>query len=221
MEAPSGSSIKRGRVFSILFSAAKEGEDREMLRILTPADMSTSTFRQISVVEEREAWSPIDIQNSILEGAALALRKVIVNTHNKNNPLRIWESACWCYRWIVDDSKTANCVILALIPTIAEGIVLQRPEQFRWTVPPPMIRELILKRTSLGQLTTANDLSIEDIYRIAGRDLIEQDPSPNRPALKKGRSVREGDLPTVGDYSGELNDPDGIPQDQKSVYVAE
>lgn len=47
--------------------------------------------------------------------AALALRKVIVNTYNKVNPLRKWTDAAWLYKSIKADEENNHYVCLAFI----------------------------------------------------------------------------------------------------------
>lgn len=90
---PPTTKTKRGRVFPVLFMAAEAGDHQKRIRLLTPVDKQC-IHKQMSIVEGKQNWSSKEVQNQILEEIALALRKAIVNTHNRHNPLRMWENAC-------------------------------------------------------------------------------------------------------------------------------
>lgn len=217
---PPGYAIRRGRVFPILFSAAETGDKPENVRILSPRREEFSTFRQVSTIEGKQDWSKKEVLNSILEETALALRKIIINTHNRTNPLRVWESACWHFKWIQDEANgSAHCVILGFIPSIAEGITLQRPDNFRWIKAPSAVGEMLLDQNSLGQLAEAKEVPIEVVQYLVGKDLTEQDPSPPRPVFKRGR--QETELEKDNQQNGIPAYPEGQPQEPKNQINAE
>lgn len=93
------------RVFSILTtSCAKDKNFKDnnywILQKTGPkgdASNSAATFQQIWVLKGKEDW---DLQNTralITNEAAMALRRLIVNTSNKVNPLKHWNYAIWLY----------------------------------------------------------------------------------------------------------------------------
>lgn len=219
---PSGSTLKRGRIFPILFSAADKGEYTGRIKLLTTPEEKGGWFMQISIVEGKHEWSQKEVQASILEETALALRKIIVNTHNQHNPLRVWESACWHYRWIKEEtSNSAHCVIFAFIPIIANSITLQRPDNFRWILAPPVTNEILLEKIEMGQILGVEELPMHEIYLFGGKDLFEQDPSPPRPAAKRGKQEMETDMPVADLIGFSGGHPDGQPEGGNNIYTAE
>lgn len=212
---PEGTGISRGRIFPILFSAAENGDEQDKLRILSAIDKNSVAFRQLTVVEGKQTWTKKEAKMSILKEAALALRKTIVNTLNRQNPLRVWENAAWHYKWLEESPVTSHCVILALIPIIADAITLQRPEHFQWILAPRALKAIILEKTSLGEISKAKEVPWEEIYHIIGKEICEQDPSPARPVAKRGR--QESGLVEIGEGGSKEGEKDhaGEPKEFK------
>lgn len=73
----------------------------------------------------------------------------------------------------------------------------------------------------MGQVLEVEELLVKEVHQFAGKDLIEQDPSPPRPASKRGRQEAELDMPVAGLIGYSEKHPDGQPEGGRLVYVAE
>lgn len=65
---------------------------------------------------------------------SLALRKVMVNVHNYNNPLKQWEDGIWYYKWVKLDAKSNHYICLAFIPIKIVDLILQKPMDYSWDI---------------------------------------------------------------------------------------
>lgn len=112
-------------------------------------------------------------------------------------------------------------MILVLIPVIAESITLQRPENFQWAIVPENMKNKLLEKTLMGKTLEVQDIPLKEIYLLAGEDLFDQDPSPPRPALKRGRQEIIGGHDTEENLNEESGQLDGQPQGSADVYIAQ
>lgn len=76
-------------------------------------------------------------------------------------------------------------------------------------------------QTSMGNTLEVKDLSIKEIQISAGEDLIDQDPSPPRPTLKKGRQEMEVDLSPGDGLVEESIQPRGQPRVCVEKFIAQ
>jgi hypothetical protein len=63
---------------------------------------------------------------------SLALRKVMVNGHNYNNPLKQWEDAIWYYKWVELNVESNHYVCFAFTPIRIVDLILQKPMDYLW-----------------------------------------------------------------------------------------
>lgn len=110
-------------------------------------------------------------------------------------------------------------MILAFILVVAEGITLQRPEKFLWRIAPQAIRTMLLEKTTLGQISEAQDILWEKIVIFAGEELVDRDPSPPRTVEKKGKSDSDH-LEAPWKENG-ADYPKGHPRDLADRFEAE
>lgn len=83
---------------------------------------------------------------------SLALRKVMVNAHNYNNPLKQWEDAIWYYKWVELDAESNHYVCLVFIPIRIVDLILQKLMDYLWDTTSEEIRQMLLKIIKMGKL---------------------------------------------------------------------
>ena len=115
------------------------------------------------------------------------MRKVIVNTNNKTNPLKEWSDASWYYKWIKADSETAHYICLAFILACKDTVELHRPDRYHWRSTDADIRSLIDTKRRQGKLTRPG-ASDEMLHRLVGEEFFEADISSSRLLVKKAKS---------------------------------
>jgi len=145
----------RCRVFPILTCIGTPAKPTEM-RILQEKAISevqgskAIAFKQMTVLEGQMVWEQKVAQVHLVNETTLALRKVIVNTNNKMNPLKKWGDAPWLYKWIKIDDNNSHCVCLAFIGVQKDAIVMQKPDKYFGRCYQRSSREFLLKGENQG-----------------------------------------------------------------------
>ena len=186
----------RCRVYPILLESmtgdARRSNQKFLIQKAEPGKSFSKaiTFRQLSVIEGVNDWSVKEAQNHLVNEGSLALRKVIINTNNKVNPLKYWKDAMWFYRWIKVDNDNCHCVILAFIPVQLDSIPVHKPELYFAKPLDMSMQQLLTASGKLGKIVKIIGASEDQLHSIIGDELFEGDPSPARPATKK---FKQGD----------------------------
>ena len=60
--------------------------------------------------------------------------KVIINTNNKMNALKLWTDAKWFYKWTKKDTKNSHNICFALIPMVKNAVELQESNNYFWKI---------------------------------------------------------------------------------------
>ena len=139
------------------------------------------------MLEGQTTWTDEEASQHLVNETALALRTIVINTHNKVNPLRLWGNAAWFYSWTQEDSSNSHCTLMGFIPVVAQEIPLQRPGRHLWTILSDEMQTTIAVTANMGRLLWLQGQSDSAIKDIVGPELYESECSPLRPLYKCGR----------------------------------
>jgi hypothetical protein len=117
-----------------------------------------SSVTQLLIVEGTQAWTKEEAKELMVNNISLALRKVMVNAHNYNNPLKQWEDAIWYYKWVELDVESNHYVCLAFIPIRIVDLILQKPMDYSRDTTSKEIRQMLLKIIKMGKLNLIENI---------------------------------------------------------------
>ncbi len=118
---------------------------------------------------------------------AMQLHSIIINDHNKRNPLRTWSDAYWFYMWIEGIEGFWHCVWLAIIPVQREKLLLQKLAKYGWFLILSEQQKMIVAGARKGQQMLIQNLA-SLLYPLVGREIIHNDISPPRPVMKHSKN---------------------------------
>lgn len=187
------SEAMRGRVYPILCTITKDPSRPQevILNLLTPiraAEATPVSYRQVTVLEDKNIWTRVEARTQIVNEASIALRPILSQRYTSHNPLAEWNDAIWLYKWLEDAEVGCHNIILACLPINPEETQLLRPADFHWVPLHPSAQHMIL-RNDLGNLGEIEDHYGPIIKMLLGEDLIEVDPSPQRPGFRKTKTA--------------------------------
>jgi hypothetical protein len=126
-QVPFNSKTRRYRIFLVFISLDFDEEGKKSYLALKDTSLGKPKVISLTrrlIVEGTQAWTNEDAKELMVNETSLAPRKVVVDAHNHNNPLKQWEDAIWYYKWVELDTKPSHCICLVVIPIIVVGLVL-------------------------------------------------------------------------------------------------
>lgn len=142
-------------------------------------------MRQLTVLDSQTSWKPEEARQILVNEASLSLRKVIVNRHNLHNPIRQWDDASWYYTWVEDRQGNYHCVIIPMVAILVRDIPLQKPDRHKWYPLATALKSHLMLSAESGCLLPFPGSHMGHLKGLIGDHLVEDDPSPPRPDLKK------------------------------------
>ncbi len=141
------------------------------------------------IVEGTQAWTNEEAKELMVNETSLVPQKIVVDAHNRNNPLKQWEDAIWYYEWAELDTESSHCICFDFIPIRIHDLILQKPMDNLWDTTSKEIRQMLLEIIEMGKLNLIEDIPfLLALIGLLEQDLVDLDPSP------KPRNKRRGGI---------------------------
>jgi hypothetical protein len=124
-QVPSTFQLKRIFLVFICLDFDEEGKKSYLaLKDTSLGKPKVISLTRCLIVEGTQAWTNEEAKELMVNETFLTPRKVVVDAHNRNNPLKQWEDAIWYYNWVELDTEATHYICLVVIPIIVVGLVL-------------------------------------------------------------------------------------------------
>jgi hypothetical protein len=110
------------------------------------------------MVEGTQAWTNEEAKELVVNETSLTPRKVVVDAHNCNNPLKQWEDVIWYYEWVELNTKSSHCICLAFIPIRVPDLIIHKPLDNLWDTTSEEIHQMLLETIEMGKLNLIEDI---------------------------------------------------------------